>query len=83
MTPKQLQKKYVELLKDADLANGRKETISYLHKAEKVRNKITKKIRKNCTKCNGYGYQRTSLDGAKTCLNCFGRGFLQCEIINV
>jgi len=83
MTPKQLQKKYIELLKDADLANGRKETISYLHKAEKVRNKISKKIRKGCSKCNGYGYQRTSLDAAKTCLNCFGRGFLQSEIINV
>ena len=76
MTEKQLQKKYADLLKGANLANGRKETISYLHKAEKVRTKIIKKLKKNCPKCNGYGYRRISIDGAKTCLVCFGKGFI-------
>ena len=44
MTKKILQKKYAELMQEANLAEGRKETISYLHKAEKIRNKITKKF---------------------------------------
>ena len=76
MKQKLLKKKYAELIKGAELANGRKETVSYLHKAEKIRSKITKKIKKGCTKCNGHGYLRTSIDGAKTCLNCYGKGFL-------
>ena len=76
MTEKQLQKKYADLIRSADLANGRKETISYLHKAEKVRTKIIKKLKRNCPKCNGYGYRRISIDGAKTCLVCFGKGFI-------
>ena len=76
MTEKQLQKKYADLIKGADSANGRKETVSYLHKAEKVRTKIVKKLKKQCPNCNGYGYRRTSIDGAKTCLVCFGKGFV-------
>ena len=76
MIEKQLQKKYADLIKGADLANGRKETVSYLHKAEKVRTKILKKLKKNCPKCKGHGYRRISIDGAKTCLVCFGRGFV-------
>ena len=80
MTEKQLQKKYADLMRGADLANGRKETISYLHKAEKVRTKIIKKLKKNCPKCNGHGYRRISIDGAKTCLVCFGKGFILNEI---
>ena len=75
MKKKFLQKKYVEILESAQLATGRKETVSLLHKAEKIRSKITKKVRFNCNKCNGYGYRRTSIDGAKTCLNCFGKGY--------
>ena len=71
-----LQKKYKEILKDAESANGRKETVALLHKAEKIRSKISKKVRYNCNKCNGYGYRRTSIDGAKTCLNCFGKGYV-------
>ena len=63
-------------MKGAEIATGRKETISLLHKAEKIRSKISKKIKYNCNKCNGYGYSRTSIDGAKTCLNCFGKGYL-------
>ena len=76
MTEKQLQKKYSELIKTADLANGRKETVSYLHKAEKVRTKIYKQLKKQCPNCNGHGYRRISIDGAKTCLVCFGKGFV-------
>ena len=71
-----LQKKYKEILKEAETANGRKETVALLHKAEKIRSKITKKVRYNCMKCNGYGYRRTSIDGAKTCLSCFGKGYV-------
>tara|TARA_Y100000589_G_scaffold311025_1_gene330004 strand:- start:510 stop:770 length:261 start_codon:yes stop_codon:yes gene_type:complete len=76
MKQKILQKKYNDLLKGAEKATGRKETISLLHKAEKIRTKITKKVRYNCKKCNGYGYRRISIDGAKTCLNCFGKGYV-------
>ena len=79
MKEKQLQKKYADLIKGADLATGRKETVSYLHKAEKVRTKILKKLKKNCPKCNGHGYRRISIDGAKTCLVCFGKGFVLSE----
>ena len=76
MKKKVLQKEYDEIIKIAESANGRKETVSLLHKAEKIRSKISKKIRFNCNKCNGYGYRRTSIDGAKTCLNCFGKGYV-------
>ena len=76
MKQKVLKKKYDEILKVAESATGRKETVSLLHKAEKIRSKIIKKVRNRCNKCNGYGYRRTSIDGAKTCLNCFGKGYV-------
>ena len=76
MKQKVLQKKYNEILKDAELATGRKETVSLLHKAEKIRSKISKRVRYNCNKCNGHGFRRTSIDGAKTCLKCFGKGYV-------
>ena len=76
MKQKVLQKKYDEILKVAELATGRKETVSLLHKAEKIRSKISKRVRYNCNKCNGHGFRRTSLDGAKTCLKCFGKGYV-------
>ena len=76
MKKKVLQSKYDEMLKSAELASGRKETVSLLHKAEKIRIKISKKVRYNCNKCNGYGYRRTSINGAKTCLHCFGKGYI-------
>ena len=75
MKQKVLQNKYDEILKVAELATGRKETVSLLHKAEKIRSKLSKKVRYNCKKCNGYGYRRISIDEAKTCLNCFGKGY--------
>jgi len=83
MTEKQLQKNYADLIKSADMANGRKETVSLLHKAEKVRTKILKKFKKQCPNCNGHGYRRISIDGAKTCLVCFGKGFVLNEYKNI
>ena len=44
MKKKVLQKKYDEILKIAELATGRKETVSLFHKAEKIRSKISKKF---------------------------------------
>ena len=82
MNQKILQKTYDEILKSAEHATGRKETISLLHKAEKIRSKISKKVRYNCNKCNGYGYRRTSIDGARTCLNCFGKGYVLIKPLN-
>ena len=76
MKQKQLQKKYTELIKSANLANGRKETVSYLHKAEKIRSKIVKKSKKVCPTCNGVGYRRQSLEEARTCLLCCGKGHI-------
>ena len=82
MKQKILQNKYDEILKSAEHATGRKETISLLHKAEKIRSKISKKVRYNCNKCNGYGYRRTSIEGARTCLNCFGKGYVLINPLN-
>ena len=75
MKQKVLQRKYDEILKNVESATGRKETVSLLHKAERIRTKISKKVRYNCDKCNGHGYRRTSIDAAKTCLYCFGKGY--------
>ena len=30
----------------------------------------------NCFRCNGAGFLRISLDETKTCLSCYGKGFL-------
>ena len=54
MKKKVLQKKYDEIIKVAELATGRKETVSLLHKAEKIRSKIPKKVRFNMTNCTAY-----------------------------
>ena len=80
MSIKQLKVNYKELLNRADNANGRKETVSYLNRAAKLKTKIYSKTKINCIKCNGVGYLRTSLDQARTCLCCFGKGFLIEEI---
>ena len=76
MTIKELKHNYKELLSKADKANGRKETISFLNRAAKIRSKIYSKTRTNCIKCNGAGHLRVSLDEARTCLYCLGKGFL-------
>ena len=80
MSLKQLKVNYEKLLDKADQANGRKETIFYLNRAAKIKSKIYSKTKVNCIKCNGIGYLRISLDEAKTCLCCFGKGFLIKEI---
>ena len=83
MMQKQLKKKYVELLNNANEAQGRKETISLLHKAEKIRTKIIKTTSSKCSKCNGSGYLRLSIDEAKTCLECFGKGYIKKSLIKI
>ena len=80
MSIKELQVNYNNLLNKADKANGRKETVSYLNRAAKLKSKIYSKIKTNCIKCNGIGYLRISLDEARTCLSCYGKGFFIQEI---
>ena len=80
MTLKELKVNYKKLLKKAVKANGRKETISYLNRAAKINSKIYSKAKVNCIKCNGVGYLRISLDGARTCLCCYGKGFLMEDV---
>ncbi len=76
MSIKELKVKYKKLLNKADKANGRKETVSYLNRAAKINSKIYSKVKTNCIKCNGSGYLRISLEEARTCLSCYGKGFL-------
>ena len=71
---------YKKLLNKADKALGRKETVSYLNRAAKLKSKIYLKTKVNCNKCNGGGYLRISLEEARTCLYCFGKGFLIEEV---
>ena len=80
MTIKELKVNYKKLLNKADKANGRKETVSYLNRAAKLEQRIYSKTKTNCIKCNGVGYLRITLDEARTCLNCCGKGFLIEEI---
>ena len=80
MSIKELKVNYKKLLKKSDKANGRKETVSYLNRAAKLKPRIYSKTKTNCIKCNGVGYLRISLDEAKTCLYCCGKGFLIEEI---
>ena len=80
MSIKELKVNYKKLLNKADKSNGRKETFSYLNKAAKLKSKIYSKNKTYCIKCNGVGYLRTSLDEARTCLCCYGKGFLIEEI---
>ena len=80
MTIKELKVNYKKLLNKADKANGRKETVSYLNRAAKLKSKIYSKSKVNCIKCNGVGHLRVSLEEARTCLYCFGKGFSIKEI---
>ena len=76
MNTKELQVNYKKLLNKANKANGRKETISYLNRAAKIKSKIYSNTKVNCFRCNGAGFLRISLDETKTCLSCYGKGFL-------
>ena len=80
MSIKELKVNYKRLLAKAENANGRKETVSYLNRAAKIKSKIYTKTKSKCFKCNGVGYLRTSLNEARTCLNCYGKGFTIEEI---
>ena len=83
METKELKVNYKNLLKKAARANGRKETVFYLNHAAKIKSKIYSNTKVNCFKCNGAGFLRISLDETKTCLSCYGKGFLIKEIQQV
>ncbi len=76
MNNKELKVNYKKILKKAVQANGRKETIFYLNSAAKIKSKIYSKSKIECFRCNGAGFLRVSLDESKTCLSCYGKGFL-------
>ena len=80
MSIKELNVNFKKLLKESDYTNGHKKTVSYLNRAARLNSKIYSKTKTNCIKCNGVGYLRTSLDEARTCLCCYGKGFLIEEI---
>ena len=80
MSIKELKVNYKKLLKKADRANSRKERVSYLNRATKFKSKIYSKTKTNCVRCNGVGYLRISLDEARTCLCCYGKGYFIEEI---
>ena len=68
MNTQELKVSYKKLLNKAAQANGRKETVSYLNRAAKIKSKIYSNTKVNCFRCNGAGFLRISLDETKTCL---------------
>ena len=76
MNTQELKVKYKKLLSKAAEANGRKETVFYLNRAAKIKSKIFSKTKVDCFRCNGAGYLRVSLDETRTCLSCYGKGYL-------
>ena len=83
MNTQDLKVNYKKLLNKADQAKGRKETIFYLNRAAKIKSKLYSSTKVNCFRCNGAGFPRISLDETKTCLSCYGKGFLIKEIQQV
>ena len=83
MNVQELKVNYKKLLNNAARATGRKETVFYLNRAAKIKSKIYSNKRVNCFRCNGAGFLRISLDETKTCLYCYGKGFLVKEIQQV
>ena len=83
MDVQELKVNYKKLLNKAAQANGRKETVFYLNRAAKIKSKLYSNARVNCSRCNGAGFLRISLDETKTCLSCYGKGFLVKEIQKV
>ena len=83
MNTQELKVNYKKLLNKAAKANGRKETVSFLNRAAKIKSKLYSNTKLNCFKCSGAGFQRISLDETKTCLFCYGKGFLIKEIQQV
>ena len=76
MNTQELKVKYKKLLSKAAQANGRKETVFYLNRAAKLKTKIYSKTKTDCYRCNGAGFLRVSLDETRTCLSCYGKGYL-------
>ena len=76
MNNQELKVKYKKLLSKAVQANGRKETVFYLNRAAKLKSKIYSKTKTDCYRCKGAGYLRVSLDQTRTCLSCYGKGYL-------
>ena len=79
MNIQELKVNYKKLLNKAAQANGRKETVSFLNRAAKIKSKLYSTTKINCLKCNGAGFLRVSLDETNTCLSCYGRGFVIIE----
>ena len=80
MNTTELKVNYKKLLNKAAQAIGRKETVSYLNRAAKIKSKLYSNTKVRCIRCNGAGFLRISLDETKTCLACYGKGFLIKEI---
>jgi len=80
MNTQELKVNYKKLLNKAAKANGRKETVSYLMRAAKIKSKIYLKTKVICFRCNRIGFLRISLNVTNTCLSCYGKGFLIKEI---
>ena len=76
MNTQELKINYKKFLNKAVQANSREETVSYLNRAVKIESKLYSTSKVNCFKCNGSGFLRVSLDETKTCLSCYGKGFL-------
>ena len=72
----ELKNKYKKLLSKAAEANGRKETVFYLNRAAKIKSKIFSKTKVDCYRFNGAGFLRVSLDETRTCVSCYGKGYL-------
>ena len=61
MDTQELKVNYKKLLNKAAKANGRKETVSYLNRAAKIKSKIYSNNKVTCFRCNGAGFLRISL----------------------
>ena len=83
MNTQELKINYKKLLNKAAKANGRKETVSYLNRAAKIKSKLYSNTKVNCVRCNGAGFLRVTIDETKTCLSCYGKGFVTKEIQHV
>ena len=83
MNTQELKVKYKKLLNKAAKANGCKETVSYLNRAATIKSKLYSNTKVRCFRCNGAGFLRISLDETKTCLFCYGKGFLIKEIQHI
>ena len=83
MNTQELKFKYKKLLNKAAKANGRKETVQYLNRAATIKSKLYSNTKVKCFRCNGAGFIRISIDETKTCLSCYGKGFLIKEIQHI